>query len=294
MPTRRLSGSRPVEAAVRSAPRRRVGALLCVLQILGLSLTSPFQIQPVSHRSPRITDRVHARFTNVGPCSNSSHSSFGGSTATAGFPFGANRNRAIRASGRLPVLWWSWGARVECGAPRAASDTWCRVRIAGLFSADRRSAFIHHSTPAETRFDQQNRAFSALLARLSQGHILRHLDRVLDALHEGVCLPVEALAEELTQIHRLVAARVCCLFWSRAIAVSTAYRPAARPVTRSRNAWETFDVKNGCSTLDVMRDRIGGIRARIDYRAQHPWNEIGCILLARPTFFTPDAWRSIA
>ena len=35
---------------------------------------------------------------------------------------------------------------------------------------------------------------------------------------------------------------------------------------------------------------IGSIRARIDYRAQHPSNEIGCILLAQPTFFTSDEW----
>src|SRR5262249_8613535 len=34
----------------------------------------------------------------------------------------------------------------------------------------------------------------------------------------------------------------------------------------------------------------GDIRARIDFRAQHPSNEIGCILLAQPVFFTPDAW----
>jgi putative restriction endonuclease len=39
-----------------------------------------------------------------------------------------------------------------------------------------------------------------------------------------------------------------------------------------------------------MRERIGGIRARIDYRAQSPSNEIGCILLAQPTFFQPDEW----
>ena len=39
-----------------------------------------------------------------------------------------------------------------------------------------------------------------------------------------------------------------------------------------------------------MRERIGGIRARIDYRAQSPSNEIGCILLAQPTFFRPDEW----
>ncbi len=55
-------------------------------------------------------------------------------------------------------------------------------------------------------------------------------------------------------------------------------------------AWESFDVKNGCPTLDAMRNRIGGIRERIDYRALQPSNEIGCILLAQPTFFTPDAW----
>ncbi len=32
-------------------------------------------------------------------------------------------------------------------------------------------------------------------------------------------------------------------------------------------AWETFDIRNGCPTFDAMRDRIGGIRERIDYRA---------------------------
>jgi putative restriction endonuclease len=41
-------------------------------------------------------------------------------------------------------------------------------------------------------------------------------------------------------------------------------------------AWETFGAKNGCPTLESMRERIGGIRARIDYRAQSPSNEIGC------------------
>jgi HNH endonuclease len=55
-------------------------------------------------------------------------------------------------------------------------------------------------------------------------------------------------------------------------------------------AWETFEAKNGCPTFESMRDRIGGIRARIDYRAQSPSNEIGCILLAQPTFFQPDDW----
>ena len=55
-------------------------------------------------------------------------------------------------------------------------------------------------------------------------------------------------------------------------------------------AWETFGPKNGCPTFESMRERIGGIRARIDYRAQSPSNEIGCILLAQPTFFQPDEW----
>jgi putative restriction endonuclease len=55
-------------------------------------------------------------------------------------------------------------------------------------------------------------------------------------------------------------------------------------------AWETFGLKNGCPTLEAMRARIGGIRARIDYRAPHPSSDIGCILLAQPTFFRPDTW----
>src|SRR4051812_31137596 len=55
-------------------------------------------------------------------------------------------------------------------------------------------------------------------------------------------------------------------------------------------AWETFEVKNGCPSLDNMRERIGGIRARIEYRPQIPSNEIGCILLAQPTFFSPNEW----
>lgn len=55
-------------------------------------------------------------------------------------------------------------------------------------------------------------------------------------------------------------------------------------------AWETFEAKNGCLTLESMRERIDGIRARIDYRAQSPSNDIGCILLAQPTFFEPDEW----
>jgi putative restriction endonuclease len=55
-------------------------------------------------------------------------------------------------------------------------------------------------------------------------------------------------------------------------------------------AWETFGPRNGCATFKEMRRRIGGIRQRIDYHAARPSNEIGCILLAQPTFFEPQDW----
>jgi hypothetical protein len=54
-------------------------------------------------------------------------------------------------------------------------------------------------------------------------------------------------------------------------------------------AWETFGAER-LPDARVHEQRIGGIRARIDYRAQSPSNEIGCILLAQPTFFQPDDW----
>jgi putative restriction endonuclease len=55
-------------------------------------------------------------------------------------------------------------------------------------------------------------------------------------------------------------------------------------------AWESFQERNGCPTLDTMRQRISGIRERIDYQGVGSKNEIGCILLAQPTFFSPDNW----
>jgi putative restriction endonuclease len=55
-------------------------------------------------------------------------------------------------------------------------------------------------------------------------------------------------------------------------------------------AWETFGLKNGCPTFESMRHRIDGIRSRIDFRGQSGSPEIGCILLAQPTFFPPDLW----
>lgn len=55
-------------------------------------------------------------------------------------------------------------------------------------------------------------------------------------------------------------------------------------------AWETFEVKNGCPTLDSMRARIAAIRERINYQAPRSSSEIGCILLAAPTFFARNAW----
>jgi len=57
-------------------------------------------------------------------------------------------------------------------------------------------------------------------------------------------------------------------------------------------AWETFEAKNGYPTLESMRERIGDIRTGIDYRPPSPSNEIGCILLAEPSFFQPHEWIS--
>ncbi len=55
-------------------------------------------------------------------------------------------------------------------------------------------------------------------------------------------------------------------------------------------AWEAFNTKNGCETLDVMRERIGHIRNRIDFHSERHRNEIGCILIVQPVFFPRDSW----
>lgn len=54
-------------------------------------------------------------------------------------------------------------------------------------------------------------------------------------------------------------------------------------------AWDTFQEKNGCPTLESMHDRIKDIRKGIDFRGDDNSN-IGCILLAQPTFFKQEDW----
>src|SRR5262245_53491140 len=55
-------------------------------------------------------------------------------------------------------------------------------------------------------------------------------------------------------------------------------------------AWETFRHANGCSSLGAMRERIDRIRTRIRYRSEGPRNEIGCILIVQPVFFSRNEW----
>ena len=54
-------------------------------------------------------------------------------------------------------------------------------------------------------------------------------------------------------------------------------------------AWDTFDLGNGCASLEDMRGRILDIRERIHFRGAAP-AEIGCILLVQPLFFPPPLW----
>lgn len=55
-------------------------------------------------------------------------------------------------------------------------------------------------------------------------------------------------------------------------------------------AWDWFGVRNGCATLEVMQERIGRIRKRIEFQGTRPSSEIGCILVVQPVFFPPDTW----
>lgn len=55
-------------------------------------------------------------------------------------------------------------------------------------------------------------------------------------------------------------------------------------------AWDAFNTKNGCQTLDAMRTRIATIRDRIDFHSDRHRSEIGCILIVQPVFFAQDAW----
>lgn len=55
-------------------------------------------------------------------------------------------------------------------------------------------------------------------------------------------------------------------------------------------AWECFGEGNGCASLEELQVRISSIRSRIGYVPSEGLNNIGCILIVQPTFFTPDAW----
>jgi putative restriction endonuclease len=55
-------------------------------------------------------------------------------------------------------------------------------------------------------------------------------------------------------------------------------------------AWESFGQGNGCLSFREMRSRIEIIRARIGYDEQTGSDDIGCIQLVAPTFFSPEAW----
>jgi putative restriction endonuclease len=54
-------------------------------------------------------------------------------------------------------------------------------------------------------------------------------------------------------------------------------------------AWDTFQGKNGCPTLESMHDRIKKKRKGIGFRGDNN-SDIGCILLAQPTFFKREDW----
>lgn len=54
-------------------------------------------------------------------------------------------------------------------------------------------------------------------------------------------------------------------------------------------AWECFERKNGCDSLEAMRQRIGLIRERIRFRGPRGAVEIGCVLVVQPVLFPPEA-----
>jgi len=54
-------------------------------------------------------------------------------------------------------------------------------------------------------------------------------------------------------------------------------------------AWDSFNLKNGCPSLESMRLKIHKIRKSIAYQGKNS-NEIGCILLSQPHFFKEHEW----
>jgi len=64
-------------------------------------------------------------------------------------------------------------------------------------------------------------------------------------------------------------------------------------------AWDSFREKNGCDSLDQMQRRIVEIREGISFKSNNLQNDIGCILISQPVFFSeplwiqgPDDWRN--
>jgi putative restriction endonuclease len=55
-------------------------------------------------------------------------------------------------------------------------------------------------------------------------------------------------------------------------------------------AWESFGLGNGCASVEEMRRRIAGIRARIRYDERTGSDHVGCIQLVAPVFFPREAW----
>jgi putative restriction endonuclease len=55
-------------------------------------------------------------------------------------------------------------------------------------------------------------------------------------------------------------------------------------------AWESFGIGNGCFSFQEMQSRISSIRTRIRYDQSSGSDEIGCIQLISPTFFSRDGW----
>ncbi len=53
-------------------------------------------------------------------------------------------------------------------------------------------------------------------------------------------------------------------------------------------AWETFGIKNGATSFEIMRDRISRYRTRPLRPDENP--DIGCLLVQQPVFFKPADW----
>jgi putative restriction endonuclease len=57
---------------------------------------------------------------------------------------------------------------------------------------------------------------------------------------------------------------------------------------RSSLAWEAFGIKNGAPDLAAMRRRISRYRETLPAHPDDP--DVGCLMIAQPTFFPPEQW----